>query len=117
MYKRAMILLTLLAALFMLVQPGYADKHKKEDVSGLITEVQNKLGTIKNGPSADLVKNETASIEESCALAQRLLSGGKIDEAYNEISIANLYFQMIDARIDLQKALVELDDAKKTLSK
>jgi hypothetical protein len=118
MYKRLMILSTILMALVLLLwQPGYADQHKKEDVSSLITEVQSKLGAIKNGASAELVKSETSRIDESCAHSQRLLAEGKIDEAYNEISLANLYFQMMDARIDLQKAIIELDETKKNLSR
>jgi hypothetical protein len=119
MYIRLTILSTILMALFMLLwQPGYAaDQHKKEDVSALITEVQSRLSTIKSGSSSELVRSETSRIDESCALSQRLLTEGKIDEAYNEINLANLYFQMIDARIDLQKAIIELDDTKKNLSR
>jgi hypothetical protein len=118
MLKRIMTISPIIPALFMLLlQPGYADQHKKDDVSALISEVQSRLGAIKSGTSADLVKSETARIDESCALSLRLLSEGKIDEAYKEMTLANLYFQMIDARIDLQKALIELDDTKKNISR
>jgi hypothetical protein len=118
MYKRVLIFIAMLAAIPVLfLQYGYADQHKKEDVSALISEAQGKLGAIKNGASADLVKSDISRVEEYCTHSQRLLSDGKIDEAYNEVTLANLYFQIIDARIDLQKALVELDDTKKLLSK
>lgn len=118
MFKRLTIFSTILMALVMMSwHPGYADQHKKEDVSALITEVQSRLNTIKSGTSAELVRSETSRIDESCAISQRLLAEGKIDEAYNEITLANLYFQMIDARIDLQKAIIELDDTKKNLSR
>jgi hypothetical protein len=118
MYKRVLIFIVMLAALPMLfMQHGYADQHKKEDVSALISEAQGKLGTIKSGPSYELVKSDISRIEELCTHAQRLLSDGKVDDAYNEVNLANMCFQIVDARIDLQKALVELDDTKKLLSK
>ena len=118
MNNRLMIIMSLLPAMIMLFNlPAYSDQHKKDDVSALITEAQARLNSARTGSTADIVRTEISRIEDSCALSQRLLSEGKIDEAYNEMMLCNLYFQMIDARIELHKAIIELDDTKKTLSR
>ena len=91
-------------------------KHIKEDVSQFVTETQNRLNGVKNRSSAELLKYEISKIEEYIARSQKLLADGDADQAFQAISIARLYFPMIDARIELQKALVELDDTKKSTS-
>lgn len=118
MNKRLLAIITMLPVLLTVsIMPVYSDQHKKEEVSSLIAEVQSRLNTIRNGVSADIVKSESSRIDQSCNLSQRLLSEGKIDEAYDEIMLCNLCFRMIDARVDLQKALWELDETKKNLSR
>ncbi|OHD63219.1 MAG: hypothetical protein A2176_11660 [Spirochaetes bacterium RBG_13_51_14] len=91
-------------------------KHTKEDVSQIVVETQNKLNGVKNSASAELVKYEISKIEEYIARSQKLLADGETDQAFQTISIAQLYFTMIDARIELQKALIELDNTKKNTS-
>ncbi len=118
MKKHLPVIVSLMTALIAAsILPAYADQHKKEDVSALIAEVQARLDTVRNGPSADIVRAELSKIDGTCALSRQLLSGGKIDEAYNEITLCNLYFMMIDARIDLQNAVLELDETKRNLSR
>lgn len=118
MNKRLLVIMSLLPVLIAVaLLPSYADQHKKEEVSALITDAQARLSSIKTGSSAELVRSEIANADASCALSQRLLTDGEIDQAYNEIMLCNLYFQMMDARIDLQKALLELDETKKNLSR
>jgi hypothetical protein len=114
---RRLFLVVVSVLLVVPIQIGYADQHKKEDVLSLIAEAQNRLTTIKSGSFSDLVRGESSRIDDTCAASQRLLSDGKIDDAYNEMNLANLYFQIIEARIDLQKAITELDDTKKNLSR
>jgi hypothetical protein len=96
--------------------PAYAATHSREEVANLISQAQTTLTSIRNGASSEVIRSEISRIDDACSRSQKLLSEGKIDDAYNEISLGMLYFQMIDARIDLQKALVELDDAKKNIS-
>jgi hypothetical protein len=118
MNKRLMVVISLLPALIaLLTLPAYSDQHKKDDVSALITEAQTRLNTVRTGSTADIVRSEISRIDESCDLSRRLLSDGKIDEAFNEMTLCNLYFQMIEARIELQKAILELDETKKNLSR
>ena len=118
MYKRFVIIISLAPIIVMLsLLTAYADQHKKEEVSAMIAETQNRLSSIRSGPSVELVKQEITRIDEACDLSRKLLSDGKIDEAYNELTLGNLYFQMIDARIELQKALVDLDDTKKRITR
>jgi hypothetical protein len=118
MNKRLFVIISILPAVIaLLILPAFPDQHKKDEVSILITQAQNRLIPIKTGSTADLVRSEISKIEESCAISQSLLSNGKIDEAYNEITLCTLYFQMIDARIELQKALLELDETRQNLSR
>jgi hypothetical protein len=109
--------LTVVSVIFLLTTPGFADKHKKEEVAQFITETEAKLNSIKNNSSAELVKNEIVQIETHIAASRKFLNGRDIDLAFDEISMGALYFQMIDARIDLQKATDELNETKDKFSK
>jgi hypothetical protein len=77
------------------VQVQQQIKHSKDDVTQLTTETQNKLQSVKNSSSAELVKYEISKIEEYITRSQKLLADGDAD----------------------QKALKELDDTKKSTSR
>lgn len=109
---RASRSLAIVAVISLLCVPGYGDEHKKEEVDQLIKETESRLNTVKNTQDADLVKNEISNIEKHIAASRKLLSSREMDQAFNEISLAILYFAMIDARIDLRNATNELNDAK-----
>jgi uncharacterized protein YpmS len=113
--KTFLFLLTIAACAYIL-SPAFAAQHKKEEVTAMITETQGKLAEYKGGGSANLIQYEIEKIEKYIASAQKLLADGKVDLAFNDISIGNLYFPMIEARIDLNAATIELDKTKSKIT-
>jgi hypothetical protein len=113
--KRSVIVLLfiLILAVISIFNPLYSSEHKKEEVNALINQATNQLSIIKNSERYSTASDEILKIENHLNLTQKLLADGKIDSAFYEISIGILYFQMIEARLELNNAIVEFDEAKK----
>ena len=115
MRKPLFIPVALLSVLLAASQAAYPAKHKKDDVSRMIMETQNKLDAVMKGDTESLVKYEISKIKDQIAVSQKLLASGKAENAYYEISIGVYYFDMIDARIDLYRSRVDLEETQKKL--
>jgi hypothetical protein len=111
--KMQKVLPSLSMALVILVAagvPALASKHKKDEVNLLITETEKRLEPFKTGESAAIIAGEIAKINDYILKSRALVNKRKYDDAFYEINIGILYFFMIDARIDLDRAVRELGE-------
>ena len=95
----------------------YADKRTAREVQQLIKDVETKLEKYKDSGADKLAGMELNKIENHLKSAKALLDNGDEDFSFYEIGKADAYFNLIDAKKDLEAAKKEFNSASRTSGK
>jgi K+-sensing histidine kinase KdpD len=88
-----------------------ADKHSKEEVSGLIKEVETLLDSSKSEGAETYAPKEISKVEDLLKEAKKQLDDNERDIAFFIISKAKAYFVLIGAKKELLDSEAELKSA------
>ncbi|MCP4137243.1 MAG: hypothetical protein GY754_40110 [bacterium] len=116
--KFVKILLVLL--FFLQIIPGSlpvrAADHSSMEIRNLLLVVNNKLKKLKEGAAPTYAGKEMSKIEDFVKSAKMFLDDDELDQAYYQISIANVYFKIVEAKKELSNAEKELEKTKADLA-
>ncbi len=89
----------------------FADEQL-EEVNNLKLTALNKLDKIKSATSIQIIANEIKAIQDLIENSNNLIKEGDYEKASYVISIAMVYFNLIEAKIDYNNSENEIKDIK-----
>jgi len=117
MRKNRIFLSLIIVSFFLYTSQLLSADEQSEEVNNLKSTVQIKLDKIKNSNFHELAKDEIKAVENYIETTNNLIKEQEYEKAYYMISIAIVYFNLIDAKKELNISEKELNEIKNKLDK